>query len=192
MVNIKKQIIKKGFTLIELIVAITIFMIVTGAAYLNFAYYQNKMNLRLTSKDISQALYNARNMAINGLDSSSGNVSVGVYFDTSTSDKISFFSYPYDLDIPSVDLISLPEKKLLKEINFSKGVQLNDVSSKKKFLFLFQAITGSGSYYYWDATPGKKVFTGDEIDVNISLKGTSSAALSKDIKYITTTNIVDY
>jgi hypothetical protein len=32
---------------------------------MNFAYSQNKMNLKLTAKDISQALYNARNMAIN-------------------------------------------------------------------------------------------------------------------------------
>gem|GEM_PF-5879917 len=32
---------------------------------MNYAYSQNKMNLNFTSKDISQALYNARNMAIN-------------------------------------------------------------------------------------------------------------------------------
>ncbi len=184
----------KAFTLIELMVTISIMALVWWATYMNFAYSQNKMNLKLTAKDISQALYNARNMAINWLDSSSWNVSVWVYFDNSdeNKNKISFFSYPYDLDINSADLLSTDSKKLIKEIDFYKYIELNQVENKDKFLFLFQAISWSGYYYYRDSTPWKQSYTWDSIDIKISLKQSDSANLSKKIRYITWTNIIDY
>jgi hypothetical protein len=152
------------------------------------------MNLKLTAKDISQALYNARNMAINWLDSSSWNVSVWVYFDNSVDNKskISFFSYPYDLDINSTDLLSTDSKKLIKKIDFYKYIELNWVENKDKFLFLFQAISWSGYYYYRDSTPWKKSFEGNSIDIKISLNQSESSNLTKDIKYIIWTNIIDY
>lgn len=183
---------KKWFTLVELIFAITIFMIATWAVYMNFSYYQNKMNVKLSSKDISQALYNARNLAINWLDSSSWNLSVWVYFDKSVSDRLSFFTYPYDLDINAADLLNTSEKKLFKEIRFYQWVQLNNVEGKDKFMFLFQAITWSWAYYYWDSTPWKKLLSWDEINISIWFKWTTAPSLSKNIKYITKTNIVDY
>lgn len=184
----------KAFTLIELMVTITIMVLVWWATYMNFAYSQNKMNLKLTAKDISQALYNARNMAINWLDSSSWNVSVWVYFDNSVDNKskISFFSYPYDLDINSTDLLSTDSKKLIKKIDFYKYIELNWVENKDKFLFLFQAISWSGYYYYRDSTPWKKSFEGNSIDIKISLNQSESSNLTKDIKYIIWTNIIDY
>jgi prepilin-type N-terminal cleavage/methylation domain-containing protein len=184
----------KAFTLIELMVTISIMVLVWWATYMNFAYNQNKMNLKLTAKDISQSLYNARNMAINWLDSSSWNVSVWVYFDNSgdNKNKISFFSYPYDLDINTADLLETPSKKLIKKIDFYKSIELNQVENKDKFLFLFQAITWSWSYYYRDDTSWKQSFSGSSIDINISLNWSDSTNLTKDIKYITWTNIIDY
>ncbi len=184
----------KAFTLMELMVTITIMMLLSWAIYLNFAYSQTRMNLKLTAKDVSQSLYNARNMAINWLDSSSWNVSVWVYFDNSNdkNNKISFFTYPYDLDINSEDLLETSSKKLLKEIDFYKIIKLNDVGSKDKFLFFFQAITWSWSYYYRDDTPWKKSFVGDSIDIKISINQSESSNSIKEIKYITSTNIIDY
>jgi type II secretory pathway pseudopilin PulG len=184
----------KAFTLIELIVTITIMVLVWWAAYMNFAYSQNKMNLKLTAKDISQALYNARNMAINWLDSSSWNVSVWVYFDNSDENKsnISFYSYPYDLDIDSTDLLNTDSKKFIKKIDFYKFINLNWVENKDKFLFLFQAISWSGYYYYRDSTPWKKSFNESNIDIKISINQSEASNSIKEIKYITWTNIIDY
>lgn len=185
---------KIWFTLIELMFAITIFMIVVWATYMNFSYYQNKMNLKLTSKDVSQALYSARNLAVNWLDSSSWNVSVWVYFDNSldSKNKITFFTYPYDLDISWTDLLTTTNKKLLKSIDFHQWIELNDIWWRNKALFLFEAISWSGSYYYWDSTPWKKVFTWSSIDIKISFMWTNSPVMSKSLKYIIWTNIVDY
>ncbi len=185
---------KKAFTLIELMAVITIMALVWGATYLNFAYSQNKMNLKLTTKDVSQALYNARNMSINWLDSISWNVSVWVYFDNSVNNKnkISFFSYPYNLDINSSDLLNNDSKKFIKDIKFNKSIELNNVEDKNKFLFLFQAITWSWSYYYWENDGIKKTFVWEDFDVRISFKWATSSTLSKNIKYIIGTNIIDY
>lgn len=164
------------------------------ATFMNFAYSQNKMNLKLTAKDISQALYNARNMAINWLDSSSWNVSVWVYFDNSDENKskISFFSYPFDLDVSSTDFINTDKKKLIKEIKFYKSIELNNVAQKDRFVFLFNAISWSWQYYYRDSNPIKKSYTWEDIDIKISFKWATTPNLTKDIKYIIGTNIIDY
>ncbi|MDD3301948.1 MAG: prepilin-type N-terminal cleavage/methylation domain-containing protein [Candidatus Gracilibacteria bacterium] len=183
-----------AFTLVELMIVITIMALIGTVGYMNYAYSQNKMNLNFTSKDISQALYNARNMAVNGLDSSSGNVSIGVFFDNSlgNNNKIELYTYPYDMDIASEDLISTSKKTFLKEIDFYKGISIVNVEGKDKFLFLFQAVTGSGYYYYWDSTPGKKDFVGSKIDIKVSLGANGTTTLSKDLNYIVGTNIIDY
>jgi prepilin-type N-terminal cleavage/methylation domain-containing protein len=56
---------KKAFTLIELLIAITIFFILTLITYVPYNFYMNKVKVRNTIKEISQSLYEARNMAIN-------------------------------------------------------------------------------------------------------------------------------
>jgi len=55
----------KAFTLIELIVVITIFCIMLLATYIPYTYYQTKAKVKFAVKDISQSIYEARNMAIN-------------------------------------------------------------------------------------------------------------------------------
>jgi prepilin-type N-terminal cleavage/methylation domain-containing protein len=65
----------KAFTLIELMVAITIFFVMLGAAYAPYQYYMNKAKVRNTMKEISSSLYEARNMAVNGTTSGS-NISI--------------------------------------------------------------------------------------------------------------------
>jgi len=48
---------KKAFTLIELMIAITIVVILTMATYAPYNYYQNKAKLKVTTREISQILY---------------------------------------------------------------------------------------------------------------------------------------
>ena len=56
---------KKAFTLIELIISITIVVILTVTSYAPYSYYQNKAKLKITTREISQLLYDSRNMAMN-------------------------------------------------------------------------------------------------------------------------------
>jgi prepilin-type N-terminal cleavage/methylation domain-containing protein len=55
----------KAFTLLELIVVITIFGIMLLATYIPYSYYQTKAKVKMAVKDISQNIYESRNMAIN-------------------------------------------------------------------------------------------------------------------------------
>jgi len=55
----------RAFTLIEFMVAISIFFILATASYAPYSYYSKKAKIRLTGKEISQILNEARNMSIN-------------------------------------------------------------------------------------------------------------------------------
>jgi prepilin-type N-terminal cleavage/methylation domain-containing protein len=59
---------KKAFTLIEFMIAITIISILMVMTYAPYNYYSNKAKVRVTAKEISQSLYESRNLAIHGLD----------------------------------------------------------------------------------------------------------------------------
>jgi prepilin-type N-terminal cleavage/methylation domain-containing protein len=56
---------KLAFTLIELVIAMTIFFILVTMSYIPYNYYINKAKIRTSIREISQSLYEARNMAIN-------------------------------------------------------------------------------------------------------------------------------
>jgi len=55
---------KGGFTLIELIVTISIIMILSLMTYFPYSHYQNKAKLKLASREISQSFYDAKSMAV--------------------------------------------------------------------------------------------------------------------------------
>jgi prepilin-type N-terminal cleavage/methylation domain-containing protein len=58
---------KKGFTLIELVITITIITIVSMVSYAPYNYYKNKSKLKNSASKITQLLYDSRNMAVNGM-----------------------------------------------------------------------------------------------------------------------------
>jgi prepilin-type N-terminal cleavage/methylation domain-containing protein len=55
---------KSGFTLIEMLIAMSIFFIMVVMTYANYAYFQNIARVKLSLKEISQSINEARNMAI--------------------------------------------------------------------------------------------------------------------------------
>jgi prepilin-type N-terminal cleavage/methylation domain-containing protein len=56
---------KSAFTLIELMITITIIVVLTMVTYAPYNYYQNKAKLKVSLREIGQLLYEARNMAVN-------------------------------------------------------------------------------------------------------------------------------
>ena len=55
---------KKAFTLIELIVSISILVIVMMFSYAPYNLYQNRAKVKLATREVAQSLYEAKNMAI--------------------------------------------------------------------------------------------------------------------------------
>lgn len=81
-------------------------------------------------KEITKSIYDARNLAINGIDSGSGNISIGLYFDSTTEEaqkKLQYFSYPYTFSGSQILPEALGEIKILKEKTLPSGVTVDSV-----------------------------------------------------------------
>lgn len=183
-----------AFTLIELMVVVTILAIVSMATYIPYAHHQKKMLVKQGVKEITQSLTEARNLAINGINTWSGNLNVWLYFG-SWATEIIYYTLPYTQNfniISSSDInptaIANAEVHKVKEL--PQGVKISGVSiSNTASLFSYDAITWSGRFL----TEG--IYTppvDDIILIDVSYKGDTSPVLQKTIEYYTQSYISDY
>ena len=192
-----KKCIKSWFTLIEFVVAITIFFILALATYAPYSYYWNKIRLKQSVKATVQFLYDARNMAINWTIWTTENLSIWVYLDKNDKNKINIISYPYTY---SGSLIDLPwgfdtNIKIIRTYNLQRWIQIDGINWEENMLFFFHAITWESEYYNWTLwVPLSKLDTSldSEINIDFSYKWSDSPNLISKITYFTKTNIVDY
>jgi prepilin-type N-terminal cleavage/methylation domain-containing protein len=56
---------KKAFTMMELLVVITIIALVSVFTYTPYIYYKNKALVNFSTKTLAQSIYTARSLAIN-------------------------------------------------------------------------------------------------------------------------------
>ena len=181
------------FTLIEMMVALSIFFILMTLSYIPYSYYEVKQRVKTGAKEVSQILYEARNMAINGQSSNDKNVSVGVFLDgVNAKNTVTFFTYPYTFTGSQIVTQATADVKVLKILDLPKWVQIDNILWQKKALFFFNSITWEGKYYWWDATNTKIEFPPGYINIQLSFKGATQVNLQRIIKYYTYTNIIDY
>lgn len=179
------------FTLIELMVAITIVAILMVMTYAPYDYYSNKAKVRITARDVSQLLTETRNLAIHWLDRWSWNLSLWVYFDSTDAlkNKLQVFSFPHNYEyVQIVPNESDPNINLLKTVELKSWVEIDNVWWQTNWFFVFEAITWEGTYSYFQST--KQNFSDLNIDIEFSYK--NSTNLRNKITYITKTNISDY
>ncbi len=180
---------KKAFTLIELMITITIAVLLMIGIYAPYSFYSNKAKLKVGKTQIAKTIYEARNMAIYWLDQWK-NRSIWVYFDNSNNkkNKIFIYSYPYDFTWFKNNF-SDSQVKLVKEVLLEPWIWIDKINSQDNALFYFEAISWSGSYYYYN--PTQHFFSNDKLNIEISFKNSWDNLKSK-ITYFTKTNIVDY
>ena len=172
----KKSFSLVAFTLVELMVAITIMGILMFASYIPYEHHQKKVALRLAAKEISQSLSEARNLAIYGLDTGSGNVGVWLVFSSGSKD-ITYYAYPYT-ETPL--LTNLKQEYKFKTKKLPPGISVETVNwVSDDFLFFFEAISGS-----WNIT--------QNIPIQISYAGSDNSVLQKEITYYYKSHISDY
>jgi len=171
---------KKWFTLIELMIVITIIWIMMMMAYAPYNYFQKKAELRVAAKEISKTLSESRNLAIHWTSSGWINQSIWVYFDKNNKNTIKIFSYDYN---------DKTKKSLLKEIKIQKDIWIDKVAWNSKALFYYEAITWSWSFYK------NENFTSpintNTIKIDFSYKWTTTN-LKKELIYYTKTYLSDY
>ncbi len=185
---------KSAFTLIELIIAVTAFCVIALTAIAPYNHYINKAKLKQTDKEVSQMLYEARNMAINGISSWSGNLSVAVYFDAhnGANETINILTMPHNFTDDKIDRIAWAQIALHKTYKLPKWVKIKKVAWKDNALFYFDAITGNGKYFHWNASGVREDLTSNTIEVAYNYKDSDKSIFNRSIEYYTQTNIVDY
>lgn len=184
---------KIAFTLIELVIVITLFFILVSASYIPYSYYINKAKVRNTIKEISQSLYEARNMAINWTSSGS-NISVWIYMDAeNNSNKLQFFSYPHYYTWAQIVNNLWTDIKLIKTYDLQPGINITNINWENNWLFFFESISWSWAYYYFDSNGTRNNIVNKEIKINLSYKWAAIwSPLAWELIYYTNTNIVDY
>lgn len=75
-----------GFTLVELLVTIVIFVVITGVVLMNSNSFNNTVLLRNFAYDVALTIKQAQSYGVNVRESNSGlfNTAYGIYFDTGT------------------------------------------------------------------------------------------------------------
>jgi len=170
-----------AFTLVELIVVITIIGIISVSTYLPYAHHQKKVLLKQAAREITQSLRDARSLAINGLDTWSWNVNVALYLEANSRDVL-YYSYPHDETLLLSDLSS---RVAYKRKILPLWTAINSITTHSWVLFTFSAVTGSGLYDPVLSWSG-------EVDIILSYNGSSSPTLQKNIIYYTNSYISDY
>ena len=166
-----------AFTLIELMVVISIMAILLTLWFTQFAHYKTKQLVRNSSKILTQTLVDSRNKAIYWISSSTWNLDIWVLLENNT-ENIKIFWFPINDNI--WNYLNPDNKYLLEKIPFEKNVEF----SSSWWLILYKAITWSWIYKNFTITDNK-------IEMNVWLKWATSWFFSKKIKYYTKTYISD-
>ena len=184
----------KWFTLIELIIVITIIWMMMTMAYAPYNYFQKKAQVKIVAKEISKTLSESRNMAIHWVNSiTDWNLSIWVYFDNTdwNNNKIKIFNYPYNYWTWTQIVVDNPDL-LLKEIKIQPNVQIDKINlDKNNALFLFEAVTWKWYYFSFDPLQNVLSIIDDKIKIDFSYIWTDNS-LEKYIEYYTKTYISDY
>lgn len=184
---------KSAYTLIELIVVISIIMFLTVMTYVPYNFYSNKEKVRLWAKEISQTLSEARNMAINWLSNSNSNLKIWIYFDKNAGNKIRYLSYPYSFSgTYKVEEDLTQNIRLIKEKEIPEFISINKINDKENMLFLYDSITWDISLKTINSWLAQTYTSTWILEINFWFKWADSGPLTKTVKYNTKTFITDY
>lgn len=171
------------FTLIELLIVITIMLIISLTVFAPYAHYMNKAKIKYTNKELSQVIYEAKNMAKNWSVSYSWNVSVGIYFE---KDAYSLYSYKHDI----ANINITPENgQLIRKYMLQPWVQIDNFAWENKWIIFFRSITWSGMIL---AGNSYSVVWNNELLIDFSYKWSQNDSLKNSLQYFQDTQIVDY
>lgn len=181
---------KKWFTLIELLIAITIFFILVVMSYANYAYYQNIARVKLSLKEISQSINTAKNMAISWYDDNSKNQSIWVYFEK-WSNQVKYYAFDYTLTWSDINISN--DKTPIKVHNLQSNVNISQITPNKDNIMIFySAIEAKPEIITFLDNWVRQNLSDSEIKFDVSFKNSTNFPLKRELKYIKQTNLVDY
>lgn len=175
---------KQAFTLVELLIVITIMVMLTLAAYAPYQMYQTKQKVRNSAKIVAQTLYDARGMAINWTTNSvDSNMSIGVVIETSS----------WTISIQELDSTGTPQSAI-EERKLTPWVKISTLdawwwTTPSKLIFKFWAITWSWSYSMWN--PSESDFTWNKLNIMVWFQWADTWLMTQSVDYYTKTYVAD-
>ncbi|MDP2103423.1 MAG: prepilin-type N-terminal cleavage/methylation domain-containing protein [Candidatus Gracilibacteria bacterium] len=163
----------RAFTLIELIIVMTIIAILAISSYAPYDYYGRVSRVRVSRDIISQAVADAKNLASNGYifpgTDQNANIGLKIEKDATSIDMIAFQS-------GSTSFVSDTTMKLIKTVRLEDGVQINTVFPEHALIY-FTAPNGDTRFY--GDTNNELTATG--IDIGIGWKIATTGPLSRNV-----------
>lgn len=180
------------FTLIELLISITIFITISVMAFAPYGFYMNKAKVKFTNKELSQVIYEAKNMAVNGSAYLSWNISVWLFIDNSSVNKNSYSLLGFEHDVLDSNIIPI-NGRVIQKYSLQPWVQIEKFDWENKWIIFFRSITGSGLVLKGDSFSTVGTTEADNIiDIEYSYKWSTNSSLRKSLEYFQDTQIVDY
>lgn len=190
----------KAFTLIELLIVISIMMIVLIFSYSPYNMYQNKARLKLATREVAQSLYEARNMAVSWVQTKDDkwefkNKSVWILLSSEDWKNENVYYYFYNHDL-TYDSLVFPHFEAEKIKNIQDWVYIVWFSSWEKefknILLFYKSVKWEVKVIWFDDSWNKTEITSDTVKIKFSFKKSNLDFLKKEITYYLKTNIVDY
>jgi len=182
---------KKGFTLVELLVTIVIFVILTGVVLVNSNQFDNSILLHNFAYDVALTIKQAQSYGVNVKENNFGTFdsSYGVYFNLDTSSDgsltnyILFASSSNDTAINTV-LKCTTDSSCLQKYTMTKGTQIDDICAGDDDLHCNSIKDTNGQISIWFHRPSldANISTGQALDpqsyAKITLSATNGATSS--------------
>ncbi len=179
----------RAFTLLELMIAMSIVFVVSMSLYAPYKHYQNKAQLKLWAKQIEQFLTQARNSAVYGTASGS-NLSFWLYMQSDPENKISLISYPFDVSEENIRVVWTDIQA--QQLALQPGIVIDSLWWEKAILLFYRSVSGDVTAYNWDSDGLKQRLDTDIIEIDISYKSARSSNLRNTLTYYTKTYVTDY
>ena len=190
---------QSAFTMIELLVVITIIGIIFSASFMNYAYAQRKLSVRQWAQLVWKTIIDTKNLAKNGFEtwvwSAQKNVSLALEFDTSetalANNKLQLVSYeigenPQTANATLVEVFPLPRWVQIDWISFDGGNNFETSAD-----FFFESINPENGIFFDENDQQVSSITDSNIAIKISFKW-ASGPLSKVIQYDIRSWVFDY
>ncbi|EKD66259.1 MAG: hypothetical protein ACD_49C00056G0014 [uncultured bacterium (gcode 4)] len=167
----------KGFTLIELMIVITIIWFLTMLVAVPYNFYANISKVRISKEIIDQSRSDAISSANWRTSFDWKNINIGLYFDKNKWEILSY-SYPFNYSWSVLNFTG--DVKLLKTIKLESFVEISKIkigSDETENVLLYYKAPDGKLTIYKNATS-----TWNTVDIVVGYKWVTEGVLSKEIK----------
>ena len=173
-----------AFTLIELMIVITIIGILAISVYTPYETYSNIARVRYSADTLRQTIGEARVDAVNGsiYPGTPANANIGVLL-TRGSHTLQILAYPHDLPLASVTLsASGPSTKLLKEVPLEDGVTITGMTPDYPSILVYiEAPYGRTHLLTPGLATGVDEIAGTGMTVQIAFRSANTGSLVRTV-----------